>query len=169
MATLLITAKPRFMPDDDNLGKWEVLPNIPNFYYQKVGQHHVFIHECLPSDGKKPKSKHKIVANWVDVIITYSKEHFDDFFHDDFFLIAHDEDLIRYRKNDEGLLREAEVKSVHGGLEGKINDKNIYIFMHSIQHDMFETLVKKLSVLEINNIELAIRVIKGCTHETSVS
>ena len=56
-----------------------------------------------------------------------------------------------------------------GGLEKKIADKHIYLFMHSIQHDMFEALIRDLIEPDINNIERALLVIKKCTYETSVT
>lgn len=167
MATLFITAKPRYMPDEENEGKWVILPE--GFYYQKVDVHHIFLHECLPKDGKIPKSKHSIVAAWIDTIITYSEEMLDGFCPDEFFLIVHDEDLLRYKKNDEGLLRESEVVAIAGGLQMKVKDRHIYVFMHRIQHVMFEALIKDLIDIEKSNIEAAIRIIKECTYETSVS
>ena len=115
MATILITTKPRYMPDEENPGKWQTLPEAEGFYYQDIGSHHIFLHECLPKDGKKLKPKHTIVASWVDTVISYSNAKFNDFCFEDFYLIAHDEDLLRFRKNDEGLLREDVVISVGGG------------------------------------------------------
>lgn len=169
MATLLITTRPRYMPDDNDLYNWTILSEASDFYYQNVGGHHLFIHECLPNDGKKIKPKHKIVASWVENIIHYSQKIFSDFCLDDFFLITHDEDLLMYRSNDEGILRESQVDSVHGGLEGKVVDKNIYVFMHGPQHDMFEAIIKDLLEPSVENVKRAIQVIKECKYETKIS
>ena len=171
MATLLITAKPCHLPDPEHKGKWSILPEANEFYYQKVGSHHIFLHKCLPDEeqGKKLVYKHKKVSEWINMIFSYLKNNIDDICLADFYLIAHDEDLLRYKNNDEGLFSESSVVTVGSDLQGKVPDKHIYVFMHSIQHDMFEKLIKNLIDIDESSIAAAIEIINNCTHETSVS
>lgn len=171
MATLFITAKPCHMPDQDHLGGWNILQEANEFYYQRVGSHHIFLHECLSykEQRKLPVYKHKKVSDWINKVLSYLNNNITDFRIDDFYLIAHDGDLLRYNNNDEGLLPEYKVEAVDGGLQGIVPDKHIYVFMHSIQHDMFEELIKKLIDINEINIEAAIEIINNCTYETSVT
>lgn len=157
------------MPDEDDIHNWTILSEANGFYYQNIDGNHLFIHQCLPNDGKKTKLKHKIVASWVETVVQYSMEHFSNYSHDEFFLITHDEDLLSYSDNGEGILRESQVSSVKGGLEGKVTDGNIYIFMHGPQHDMFEAIIKDLIEPNIDNVTRAITVIRECQNETEIS
>lgn len=169
MAVLLITTRGVFLPDEDNLGKWETLPRNTDFYTLRVGPHRLFVRECFVDESvkMKPLKKHNEIASWIDIISQYVKEKEESVSSDDIYLICHDKDLLRNMLTDEGIFPESEVL---GELKGKIRDGHIYVFQHVYEQDMFKAIIKNLSSGPIeSNVNQAIAIIKDCTYEISNS
>ena len=167
MRVIFITAKPKVMPDSSDLGNWQPIPNAKGFYVQTIGDTVLFAHVCLSEMEIRwnLKKKHATIASWVNTVLSYISEHLGDFDKDNFFLILHDKDLLKYPSTDEGIYREKKIIDANGGLEGMLKDGNIYLFQHVPTQDMSEALINELSEPCEENIEQAIAVIKNCTYE----
>ena len=161
MAVLIITAKPAFLPDPDDLAGWELQGGL---YHRQAGAHHLFLAECIEEVNRKQRAKHEHLAE----LVRAARQAVPD---GECYLIAHDRDLLKGSgSGDEGIFPEAGVAAVGSSLAGLVPDRHIYIFQHVPQQDMFETLiVNLLDDITAETVERTVSLIDGCTYETSLA
>lgn len=174
MKLILITARPDFMPDSEDFGTWQPMPDEDGFFMQTLGDYHLFVHECLPNLSSETynvkllvEKKHALVASWLNTIISFAKKQGFKFSKEEIYAILHDRDLISHDDhNEEGIYHEERIISVGGGLEGMTEDGHVYIFMHSVGQDMCVALINDLIEPSKENVEQALRLINKCADET---
>lgn len=166
MAVLLISAKAAFIPAPDDLAGWTPLSSEDGeqIYFRTVGEHRLYAAECISEVGRKQKYKHELLAAFVRKVV----EHEPGVPGSDFYLIAHDRDLLKPGSGDEGIYPESAVETVGSSLAGLLADRHIYVFQHVARQDMFETLIAGL-LDEEPGADAAITLINNCKHETSVA
>ena len=165
MAVLIITTKSAFLPDPDDPAGWALREHEGrDFYVREVGEHRLYLTECLADAGKKQKIKHESIAG----IVRYVLQDVSGADRGDFYLIAHDKDLLKASGNDEGIYREAAVAEVGSSLQGLLPDRHIYLFQHVAQQDMFEALINKLlDDISAEEVQAVVQLIDGYSYETS--
>lgn len=173
MKIIFITAKPSFMPDSEDLGTWQLLPNADGFFMQTLDDYLLFAHECLSDYSSEPynvtlkvEKKHAIVASWLETVLSFVQKKWGEISKDDIFLIVHDKDLVDHHDTCECVYREKRIQEVKGGLENKVKDGHVYIFQHVHAQDMCEALINDLIEPSVENVEQALLVINKYTNET---
>ena len=154
------------MPDSEDLGTWQQMPDADGFFMQTLGDYHLFLHECLSEYASETYNvtlmvdkKHAIVASWLDTVLSFAEKKWGEISKDDLFLIVHDKDLLERGKTCECVYREER----KGGLENKVKDGHIYIFQHIHAQDMCEALINDLMEPSEENVEQALQIIQNET------
>lgn len=164
MATLIIMTKAVCLPDSEDTNEWKMEnDNNINYYHRKIGEHEVFVTECITEVRKRQRTKHNIVARFVSMV----REKTDR--RSAFYLIVHDKDMLRPETGDEGIYSENYVMQIGSKLCSLIPDRHIYLYQHIPKQAMFEVLIKNLISLTENNVNAAISIIENCTHETRIA
>ena len=81
MKIIFITAKPAFMPDSEDIGTWQLIPDADGFFMQTFGEYTLFAHECLPDFTSETYNvtlmvdkKHAIVASWLEIVLSFAEK-----------------------------------------------------------------------------------------------
>ena len=169
MKIIFITALPAFMPDSEDLGSWQPMPDADGFFMKTFKEYTLFAHECLSDYSSEPYNvtlkvdkKHAIVASWLETVLSFSEKKWGEIPKDHLFLIIHDKDLLERGKTCECVYREER----KGGLENMVKDGHIYIFQHIHAQDMCKALINDLIEPTEKNVMQALCVIMNSKNET---
>lgn len=169
MKIIFITAKPAYMPDSEDPGAWQQMPDADGFFMMTFDEYTLFAHECLSEYSSDTYNvtlmvdkKHAIVASWLETVLSFAEKKWGSTSVDDIYMIIHDKDLLKYGKTSEGAYNEKR----KGGLENMVKDGHVYIFQHVHAQDMCKALINDLIEPSKENVKQALCLIMNTTNET---